>query len=351
MASIKRLTNKKNGLGLHRYRLRYYPYPGAKQKNETLWFRERAEAERYIALQQTKMIDSLISGIRWSEALDIWMQKAATDKNEGWVDAYEQIIREFTQPKYEVLIQHGRPKKVVKGWARAADVPVADTTRRMVSDFMDWRRDRRLEELKSHGKSPDELDGNPCANKARQVMLALTNKLRKEGVLPDKRFEFEGIPKRSTRKKRSKSYNPALLPEYLNVLPLEARLPVEWMLCTGWRSTPTCTLREADIDEINLIAYQVHKGKKERDEPLDETLLNILSRARELKRQKQEAFNTRRSQRRVRSEFVFVNVRDGEPWNHTSLRQYCQKKWKEAGLPVKKIHELRTTFGTEAGKQ
>lgn len=207
---------------------------------------------------------------------------------------------------------------------------------------------RRFGEGEPQTRYSFECIGAPV--KARQFLLAVAARLRKEGVLPDMRFDFERVQKREYSQKKSRSYDPRLLGDYLDALPIEARLPVEWMLLTGWRSTATCTLLEEYIDEENLIAFQVHKGAKEREEPLDEQLLKIIYRAREHRNALKEQFSKRKSGIRTVNEcHVFVNTR-GQPWNHTSLRQHCQKRWRLAGLPVKKIHELRTTFGTEAGR-
>ncbi len=46
---------------------------------------------------------------------------------------------------------------------------------------------------------------------------------------------------------------------------------------------------------------------------------------------------------------LFVN-KAGTAWNHMSLLRAAQRFWKAAGLEKKKIHEVRHTLGTIAGK-
>ncbi len=46
---------------------------------------------------------------------------------------------------------------------------------------------------------------------------------------------------------------------------------------------------------------------------------------------------------------LFVNTA-GLGWNHMSLLRAAQRYWKAAGLEKKKIHEVRHTLGTMAGK-
>jgi len=352
MGYIKRLSNRKNALGQHRYRLRYRLPGQHKQICETLWFANKVEAERYISQQRGELIDCGEAGLRWDEAFDIWMDKCSKGMNEQWVRAYEQIVREFTKRQYQVLTPAGKLKQE-KGWGGADGISIDKTTRRMMSDFFDWRRDRRLATLRKHNPKTSESDGNKAANKSRQVLFALVHSLRREGVIGGKHNDFEGLPKRPEVKKPGKAISDHSLGQYLNVLSEEARLAVTWMLFTGWRSTPTTSLREEDIDETQLIATQVHKGMKKIDWPLNERLLKIIHMARILKDIKITEFagkNSRghQSRYRVNNRFVFVNTRGGQ-WNHTSLRQHCQKKWNAAGLPHAKIHDLRTTFATDAG--
>lgn len=347
MASIQRLTRTRNGLGQHKYKVRFR-IPGRKnQVNRHIWAASPAEVERQVALWRGELQDDAVHGLTWAEAYPLWWDKVGKQFNAGYQKTYETVIRQFTEKRYDVRKVgkggDGRQQRIVTDKAEGCGIgeglPIAATKAQHLSDFMDWRRDRRVAELKAQGKDLTPQAGNAAANKAREVLLAMARALRDEGVLPNRPLDFEAVRKRTWRRTKSKVYDPALLPQYLDALPPEARLPVEWMLFTGWRSTPTCTLREDHVDESKGFARNVHKGGKDRDEPLDDVLRDILHRARALKEEKGAAHRPT----------VFVNL-EGHSWNKDSLYQRCTDRWAAAGLPKRKIHELRTTFGTEALK-
>lgn len=350
---ITRLTNRRNGLNQHKYRARFCIRGKQNPIQITRWAESEAEILREVALMRGETVSQETHGLTWEEGYKIWWEKAGRRMNHSYQRDYELIVTQFTREKYEVLAiakggenggrNGGHKKKTVThdGWGLAAKTPIAGTSLKTVSDFMDWRRDQRVDEIQKRGGEIGKTTGNAAANKARMILFALARTLKKEGVIPDREYEFERAEKRAWSRKRSQALDLKLLGEYLDALPPQAALPVKWMLFTGWRSSTACELAEKNIDEKNNVAVGHTKSRgmherRERREPLDYNLLSIIRQARELKKEME-----------IENEFLFVNT-EGVRWNKDSLYQRCADCWKSAGLPHRKIHELRTTFGTLA---
>ena len=95
----------------------------------------------------------------------------------------------------------------------------------------------------------------------------------------------------------------------------------------------------ADIE--NNILNAEDKGEVHRQIPIDETLAGIIADA--------IAFKKTLDRKYINPQALFVNMH-GNRWNRMTLLHAAQRAWEKVGLPVIKIHELRHTLGTEAGK-
>lgn len=123
---------------------------------------------------------------------------------------------------------------------------------------------------------------------------------------------------------------------YLDALPPPVRRPVLLILYYGLRSTAVSDLTSASIEGNTLVALD--KGNILRRIPIDPMLKVVLAEAME-----------HRARFPSPGPRLFLTAR-GAAWNRTSLLHAAQKAWKNAGLERKKIHEVRHTLGTLAGK-
>ena len=126
------------------------------------------------------------------------------------------------------------------------------------------------------------------------------------------------------------------LPQYLDALQPHVRRPVLLVLLYGLRSTAICNIKPEDVRNGHLTA--IDKGEVTRRIPIDETLAEIIEEA-----------NAHRATFSKPADRLFVN-KAGLKWNHQSLLRAAQRFWEKAGLEKKKIHEVRHTLGTMAGK-
>ena len=126
-----------------------------------------------------------------------------------------------------------------------------------------------------------------------------------------------------------------ILTAYLDALPPHVRRPVMLVLFYGLRSTAVCALTLDSLDGNFLVA--IDKGGVRRRIPIDEVLAGIVLDA-----------QVWRDQAGARGDALLVNSQ-GRPWTRATLLRAAQRSWRSAGLPQKKIHEVRHTLGTIAG--
>ncbi len=109
------------------------------------------------------------------------------------------------------------------------------------------------------------------------------------------------------------------------------------VLFYGLRSSAVCNIDEKSIDSDYLTA--IDKGDVQRKIPIDDTLAGIIKEAKQHKAAIED----------VSPSLLFVNSL-GRRWIPRSLLRSAQTAWERAGLKAVKIHEIRHTLGTEAGK-
>lgn len=155
-------------------------------------------------------------------------------------------------------------------------------------------------------------------------------------MLPVADIPFINVPPLPVRTRRRSAIQESKVQAYLDALQPHVLRPVKLVLFYGLRSTAICNLTPKSVQGDTLIA--IDKGDVERRIPIDKMLAEIIEEA-----------NTHRATFPKPADRLFVN-KAGFAWNHMSLLRAAQRFWESAGLEKKKIHEVRHTLGTIAGK-
>lgn len=326
-------TKPQSGSGLFRMRCRWFVH--GRQRKRTIQVDGWTSTERFrqafdwLAQEQRQHADvgTASTALTWLEGAKVWKEKAGATYNAQHLIDVERVAGEL-----DALFPH---------------LAIEQTTARQFSAFMDWKRDRRrkaLEEQEAKRERPQEIArnaGNATANKARTLLFGLASNLKNAGEIPRRRYPFEEVPTRTWKQHRGKALTADSLQRYIEAIERpELRLPIQWISLTGWRSGAVCDLKKAMIDDSNPpgYAYQTMKRDKSRAEPLDDYTLAIIHEALALQ-----------DKRGWESEYLFVNS-NGTKWTNATLYRAAMRTWEKAGLSKIKLHDLRTTFATEALK-
>lgn len=308
MASIKRIGKDKDGRVV--WDVVYRRTPGGRQIHRRLRGHSKADIERQIALDSNRSD----ADIRWSEGLKLYVDaKHMEGRNPDGIGHAERAVAVFS----EVI----------------GDIPIESTTPDTLKHFM---------QLVSKGVTVHNIAGEAyqtagpnVANHHRKELITIARYLQRHaGKLKD--IPFLNVPPLPLRIIRRTPIHESDVPAYLDALHPYVRLPVKMVLFYGLRSSAICNLKPEAIKGNYLIA--VDKGNIERKIPIDNMLADILKEA--------EAF---RGSIPNTADRIFVN-KAGTAWNRTSLLRAAQRCWEAAGLEKKKIHEVRHTLGTLAGK-
>ncbi len=297
MATIKHIRKTPNGLNLYDV----FYWNNGKRKHRRIKAQSKADVERIVALDS---FDQGIS-IKWSEAWEMFKKFKAHG------DTISRSL-ENTQHAVDAFIQ------------TIGDIALEKTSPEIFKDFM----------IRYAGKS--ERSTPDAANHQRKELLAVARFIKRHtGKLPT--IPFEDVPKLPTTIKKRAPIPTGRIQDYIAALPEYIRRPVLMVLFYGLRSSAICNIDEKDIDADYLAA--IDKGDVQRKIPMDDTLTDIIEDA----RQHKAAIEN------VSPAPLFVNSR-GQRWTRCGLLRSAQTAWKRAGLKPVKIHEIRHTLGTEAGK-
>lgn len=308
MASIKRIG--KDSLGVTVWEAVYRRVPGEKQTRRRFHMENKADVERAILLDSRR--GSI--GLKWSEGLAIYKEaKRIEGKTSRSMENVNRAVDVFV--------------KVI------GDLGIEDTTSDLFKDFLQ-RAAARPVAHKYAGKKP-RISGPKVANHHRRELLAVARYLLKHTgkivVIP-----FERVPPLPATANRRSPLPQDRIGDYLDALPPHIRRPIMLILYYGLRSSAVANLTPESIDGNTLVALD--KGDNLRRIPIDPTLRAIIA----------EALKYRATFKSAGAG-LFLTVR-GAKWDRTSLLHAAQRAWKIAGLEQKKIHEVRHTLGTLAGK-
>lgn len=276
---------------------------GGKQRHRRITAASKSDVENMIAVER---LEPGIS-IRWSEAFALFKQfKAQDGKITRSIENTERAVDAFIKLK--------------------GDIDISKTSPEIFKDFL----------IKYAGLTPRSTAD--AANHQRKELLTVARFTRNHtGRLTS--VPFENVPKLPAKVNTRAPIPTNQISDYIDALPEYIRRPIMMILFYGLRSTATCNINEDDIQGDTL--YAVDKGDTQRRIPIDETLAEILAQAKEFKRTLER--------KRINPLPVFVNLH-GNRWIARTLLTAAQAAWKDAGLKPVKIHELRHTLGTQAGK-
>lgn len=308
MASIKRIG--KDNLGIPVWEV-VYRLSNGKQVRKRLHMPTRAEVERQV------LLDCGRSGaaIRWTEGAAIYLEaKRLENRSPVAMGHVERAVNMFVE--------------------LMGDMAIEDTGPEVMKDFMSKVVVHPVKNRLS-GKVY-RLSGPKVANHHRKELLTVARYLlrhtNKVSSIP-----FANVPAFSVKKERRTPIPADRVNDYLDALSPPVRRPVEMVLYYGLRSSAVCNLEPSACD--GRILRAVDKGDVVRDIPVDPFLRSILDAAAEHR----ATFPNAPAR-------LFINPW-GRAWERTSLLRAAQKEWKAAGLEKKKIHEVRHTLGTLAGKE
>jgi integrase len=308
MAFIKRLGKDKEGILV--WEVSYRRTKNGKLIHRHIHALTKQEAERQIALDTARPDVSL----KWSEGLKIYVAaKHAEKRNPVSIGHGERAVDVFIQ-----LI---------------GDISIESTDANTFKHFLQLVANGAT--VRDFNKKEYKTGGPGVANHHRKELVTIANYLKdysgKVTAVP-----FSGVPSLPVKDVQRLPIPESELPEYLDALQPHVRRPVLMVLLYGLRSTAICNITPADVKNGHLTA--IDKGEVTRRIPIDDTLAEIIEEA-----------AAHRSAFPNPADRLFVNKK-GAAWNHVSLLRAAQRFWKAAGLEKKKIHEVRHTLGTMAGK-
>jgi integrase len=316
MASIKRVG--KDQFDIPIWEAVYRRTPGGKQVRKRFHLPTKAMVEREI------QIDSQRSdiGLKWSEGTRLYLDaKLAEHRTPAAMEHVERAAKVFIS---------------IMG-----DLAIEETTPELMKEFMQ-AASRQPVKHRYSGKE-FRVSGLKVANHHRKELLTVARYLRshtgKISIIP-----FEHVPPFPVKAGRRSPLPKDRVGDYLNALPPHVLRPVQMVLYYGLRSTAVCNLTMESIGDGTLAA--VDKGNVERRIPIDDLLAGIIRDAQEFRR----GFEKDRERKEgVPAASLFLNA-NGRGWTRMTLLHAAQRAWTAAGLEKKKIHEVRHTLGTMAGK-
>lgn len=308
MASVKRVVKDKNGVPI--WAAQYRRTPNGKNIHRRIHAHTRQEVERIIAL------DSNTPGLnlKWSEGLQIYLDAKKSERRQsGHLVNVAHAARVFMETM--------------------GDIAIEATTPELFKTFMQAVVSQPVKHPKS-GKVLRE-SGPKVANHHRKELITIARYLLKHaGKITN--IPFKDVPTLPVVTEQRRPIAKGKVPEYLDALPEHIRRPVLLILLYGLRSTAVCNITIADVSANTVRALD--KNNNLWDIPIDEMLRGIIADA-----------MAYREQQNTKSDRLLVNGH-GRAWNRTTLLKAAQKAWDAAGLERKKIHEIRHTLGTLAGK-
>ncbi len=299
MATIKNVGKTISGLTI--YDVKYWVR--GKQRHKRIKAENRAEVERVIALDSN---DPGI-GLKWSEA---------------W-----ELFKEFRTKAGRITRSLENTEHAVKAFIKIqGDLELGKTTPDTFKDFM----------IKYAGQS--ERSTADSANHQRKELLAVARFIQKHSGKLDT-IPFENVPKLPSKVNKRSPIPTSHIGDYIAALPDYVKRPVLMVLFYGLRSSAVCNLDEKDVEGDFL--HAVDKGEHKRRIPIDDTLKDIIEQALAFKRNLKRKY--------VNPAPLFINLH-GNRWTAKILLKAAQAAWADAKLKPVKIHEIRHTLGTEAGK-
>jgi hypothetical protein len=308
MASIKRIGKDKMGVPI--WEAVYRRTPGGKQVRRRFHARTRADVERAVLLDAGKPDVRLA----WSEALPLYIEaKRAENRNPVHIGHVERAVRVFI--------------------GIMGDKAIEDTSPADFKHFMQEVVKRRVRHPRTGNLG--RPSGPGVANHHRKDLITLARYiLRHTGRIES--VPFLDVPTLPVQRTSRSPVPRDLIGEYLDALPGHVQRPVMMVLLYGLRSTAICNIALADVGERELRA--IDKGNVKHRIPIDATLGRIIDEAKAWR----EAIGDADGR-------LFVKE-NGRGWNRVTLLRAAQRAWVAAGLEKKKIHEIRHTLGTIAGK-
>jgi integrase len=296
MASIKRIG--RDSLGVPIWEAVYRRTPGGKQVRRRFHLPARADVERAILLES----DAPSSGLKWSEGLGIYLDaKVAERKTDGSLRNVEHAVGVFLGMIGDIAVEATSPETFKTFMSRAT-----------------------------------AASGPKVANHHRRELLAVARFLRnRAGKI--RSVPFDHVAPLPTIIEPREPISPEKISAYLDALPPHVLRPVQMVLLYGLRSSAICNLRTGDVRPDRLLALD--KGRVRRRIPIDDTLGRIIAAAMEYRKGFAECPDS-----------LFLNL-SGRRWCAQTLLRAAQAAWRKAGLEKKKIHEVRHTLGTLAGKK
>lgn len=308
MASIKRIGKDKEGRTV--WDVVYRRTAGGKQIHRRIHAAAKIDVERQIALDSGRGDISL----KWSEGLAVYVAAKHSEKrNPVGIGHAERAVSVFIQTIGDIAIENTTPEVMQRFMQHVAN----GTTVRDVND-------------KAYVTA-----GPGVANHHRKELITIARYLlRYAGKIST--IPFDNVPELPVRITRRSPIPEPDVPRYLDALQPHVRRPVLLVLFYGLRSTAICNLTPASVRPGYLVA--VDKGNVERRIPIDSMLDEIIRDA----VAHRETFPAPANR-------LFVN-KAGRAWNRMTFLHAAQRQWKAAGLEKKRIHEVRHTLGTLAGK-
>jgi len=308
MASIRRIG--KDQFDVPIWEAVYRRTPGGKQVRKRFHLQSKAMVERAILLDSGRSD----VGLKWSEGIRLYLDaKLAEGRNSRAMDNVERAVKAFI--------------------ALAGDLSIEETTPEIMKEFMQ-AVSRQPVKHKYSGKEY-RISGPKVSNHHRKELLTVARYLRghtgKISSVP-----FEHVPPFPVKAVRRAPIPDDMVHAYLDALPPHVLRPVQMVLYYGLRSTAVCNLTTDSVDGAALTALD--KGVVERRIPIDDMLALMLEEA-----------NSFRKTFTAPAPALFLNA-NGHGWNRMTLLHAAQRAWVRAGLEQKKIHEVRHTLGTLAGK-
>lgn len=308
MASIRRIGKDRDGRVV--WDVLYRRTPGGRQIHRRLRGHSKADIERQIALDSNRSdVD-----IRWSEGLKLYVEaKHQEGRNPDGIGHAERAVAVFS----EVI----------------GDIPIESTTPDTLKHFMQLVA-KGVTVHNTVGEAYQTAGPN-VANHHRKELITVARYLQRHaGKVKD--IPFLNVPPLPLKVKRRSPIHESRIHEYLDALAPHVLRPVNLVLYYGLRSSAICNIMPESVQGRELVV--VDKGNVEHRIPIDDMLGGII----------EEALAYRAAFANP-SPRLFVNTK-GRAWNRTSLLLAAQRYWKAAGLEKKKIHEVRHTLGTVAGK-
>jgi integrase len=324
MASIKRIGTDSFDIPI--WEAVYRRSPGGKQIRRRFHMLSKANVERAILLdcQRSEV------GLKWSEgAAEYVRAKKAEGVGARSIENVERAVKVFVDAM--------------------GDMEIEGTTDADMKHFMQIVSTRPTW---SGAVKKYRVSGAKVANEYRLKLLTIARYLQRHttmlAVIP-----FEHVPPVPTRAAERSPIPTEKVASYLEALPGHVRRPVMMVLFYGLRSSAVCDLLAASVKDGNVLEA-VDKGGVRRRIPIDGMLSEIIRDAGEFRERLLAENEAKRKAKPdakplIPDDNLFLNAR-GRAWTRYTLLHAAQKAWVAAGLERKKIHEVRHTLGTLAGR-